>query len=52
MSYAGGHLTMETVESQGKAGRIRYVYAGDVLQEARLEDEAAPDGKSWRVRFE
>jgi hypothetical protein len=51
LSYSGTILTGESYSQGGKAGQIKYVYSGKVLQQAKVEDGGVHDGKTWTVRL-
>jgi hypothetical protein len=51
ISYSGTMLTGETYSEGNKAGQIKYVYSGKVLQQVRVEDGGVHDGKTWIVRL-
>ena len=51
ISYSGTMLIGETYSEGSKAGQIKYVYSGKVLQQVRVEDGGVHDGKTWIVRL-
>ena len=51
ISYSGSMIVGESYSSGNKAGQIKYVYSGKVLQQVKVEDEGVHDGKTWTVRL-
>ncbi|MEI9971467.1 MAG: hypothetical protein WDO73_05060 [Ignavibacteriota bacterium] len=51
ISYSGTMILGETYNAGGKNGQIKYVYSGKVLQQVKVEDGGAHDGKTWTVRL-
>ena len=51
LSYEGGRLMDEEVQSQGRQGRIKYVYKADKLVSASCDKNACLDGRSRQVMF-
>jgi hypothetical protein len=51
ISYSGNMLTGETYIAGSKAGQIKYVYSGKVLQQVKVEDGGVHDGKTWTIRI-
>ena len=41
----------ESYTEGNKAGQIKYVYSGKVLQQVKVEDGGVHDGKTWTVRM-
>jgi len=50
ISYSGAMILSESYTAGTKAGQIKYVYSGRVLQQVRVEDGGVHDGKTWIVR--
>ena len=51
LTYSGSHIVSEDYSGTGKTGHIKYVYSGGALQQIKVEDTGAHDGKSWVVRL-
>lgn len=51
LNYSGPMLTGESYALGNKTGQIKYVYAGKVLQQVKVEDGGVHDGKTWTVRM-
>ena len=51
ISYSGTMILGETYTEGSKAGQIKYVYSGKVLQQVKVEDGGVHDGKTWTVRL-
>ncbi len=52
ISYSGDKIAAEEYSTQAHSGRIKYVYAKDVLTSAKVEDGGVHDGKTWSVRLQ
>jgi hypothetical protein len=50
ISYSGTMIMGESYDEGGKAGQIKYMYSGKVLQ-VKVEDGGVHDGKTWTVRL-
>jgi hypothetical protein len=51
ISYSGTMIIGESYTEATKAGQIKYVYSGKVLQQVKVEDGGVHDGKTWTVRM-
>jgi hypothetical protein len=51
ISYSGTMIAGESYTEGSKAGQIKYVYSGKVLQLVKVEDGGVHDGKTWTVRM-
>ncbi len=51
ISYSGTMIQGEAYTEGNRAGQIKYVYSGKVLQQVKVEDGGAHDGKTWTVRM-
>lgn len=51
ISYSGAMILSESYTAGTKAGQMKYVYSGRVLQQVRVEDGGVHDGKTWIVRM-
>jgi tetratricopeptide (TPR) repeat protein len=49
--YSSDGIEGETYSANGKSGKIKYIYSGGVLQQAKLEDNGVHDGKTWVARI-
>ncbi len=51
ISYSGTMIQGEAYTEGNRAGQIKYVYSGKVLQQVKVEDGGVHDGKTWTVRM-
>ena len=51
ISYSGAMILLESYTQGNKAGQIKYVYSGKVLQQVKVDDGGVHDGKTWTVRL-
>jgi hypothetical protein len=51
LNYQGPKIISEDYTGTGKTGHIKYVYSNQSLQQIKVEDTGAHDGKTWVVRL-
>lgn len=51
LEYEGTHLAAETIDGQGKASHIKYLYKANRIVSANCEKDATVDGRSRQVTF-